>query len=91
MNEAHQHPIQPGSSVNNKTGSWKLSQPIHDHEVCIGCQKCVMYCPDACTFKIDQKNSRGQSVTEVDMDYCKGCGACAAVCPVKAITMTPIE
>jgi pyruvate ferredoxin oxidoreductase delta subunit len=26
---------------------------------------------------------------EFNMDYCKGCGVCAAVCPVNAIEMKP--
>ena len=39
-------------------------------------------CPDLC---ITRNELTGQ--VEIDYDYCKGCGICAAVCPKKAIEM----
>ena len=68
---------EPGSTRNNKTGSWRTFKPITDQEKCIGCGLCYLYCPDGC-ISTDYLP---------DMDYCKGCGICAEECPVKAITM----
>ena len=42
---------------------------------------CVPYCPENC---IKQTNG---ILDEIELDYCKGCGICAKVCPFKAIEM----
>lgn len=49
---------------------------------CESCDLCRIFCPDLC---ITRNESIGQ--IEIDHDYCKGCGICAAVCPKKAIKM----
>lgn len=49
-----------------------------DREVC---QLCWVYCPDACI-------SRGIGPS-VELEYCKGCGICAEMCPTGAIKMVP--
>ena len=80
--------VKPGSTVINKTGSWRTFLPVFDHDKCINCGKCEMTCPDGCIFEVkNQKNAKGKNFREVDLDYCKGCGICAEECPVKAITM----
>jgi pyruvate ferredoxin oxidoreductase delta subunit len=43
----------------------------------------VLYCPEG-VVKVDKQNKY-----VVDMDYCKGCGICAVICPVKALEMKP--
>jgi pyruvate ferredoxin oxidoreductase delta subunit len=75
---------QPGSSLSNKTGSWRVMKPIVDRKVCIGCKLCQQYCPDSCIKILNKKSV-------IDLDYCKGCGVCAAECPVKAISMKEEE
>jgi 2-oxoacid:acceptor oxidoreductase delta subunit (pyruvate/2-ketoisovalerate family) len=76
----------PGSSQKYKTGTWRTFYPsfphIRDGTKCIHCLFCVRNCPENC-IKITPRGKRG----EVDFDYCKGCGICAEVCPVKVITM----
>jgi pyruvate ferredoxin oxidoreductase delta subunit len=68
------------------TGDWRAERPVIDHSKCTPCKKqkdtcylCWLYCPDG-TVK------RGIPI-EIDLNYCKGCGVCAQVCPTKAISM----
>ncbi len=49
---------------------------------CDTCELCGLLCPDLCITK----EAGGKSVA-IDLDYCKGCGICAAVCPKGAIKM----
>jgi len=72
--------VEAASSLKVKTGNWKVFKPVIDNKKCIRCFKCVIYCPDFCIF---EKNGK----IERDLDYCKGCGLCAKLCPVKAINM----
>jgi 2-oxoacid:acceptor oxidoreductase delta subunit (pyruvate/2-ketoisovalerate family) len=48
---------------------------------CFGCDNCYGVCPDNAVVKLEA----GQY--EIDYDYCKGCGICAAECPCGAIQM----
>jgi 2-oxoacid:acceptor oxidoreductase delta subunit (pyruvate/2-ketoisovalerate family) len=50
---------------------------------CFGCDNCYGVCPDNAIIKL----ADGQY--EVDYDYCKGCGLCAAECPCGSIEMRP--
>jgi 2-oxoacid:acceptor oxidoreductase delta subunit (pyruvate/2-ketoisovalerate family) len=50
---------------------------------CFGCDNCYGVCPDNAIVKL----ADGQY--EIDYDYCKGCGLCAAECPCGAIEMEP--
>lgn len=79
--------IKPGTTVVNKTGAWRVYYPIVDHKVCIGCGTCDRVCPEGVCFKTDQKNSKGLTFYDRDLDFCKGCGLCAKECPVRAIRM----
>lgn len=76
---------EPGSSIKNKTGSWRTMCPVWDKKKCTQCMRCWMFCPDNA---IPQKNKKR---TETNLGYCKGCGICAEVCPVKAIKMVNEE
>lgn len=77
----------------NKTGSWRLSEPVVDHSKCKGCKICYEFCPDECIERLDVQKSAPPSTPriKIDMDYCKGCGICAYECPQGAITMVKCE
>jgi 2-oxoacid:acceptor oxidoreductase delta subunit (pyruvate/2-ketoisovalerate family) len=74
----------PGTSRENKTGSWRTFMPIVDEKKCIKCGRCENFCPEAC---ISGPLSKEKTPPKFDYDYCKGCGICAQDCPVKAISM----
>jgi NADPH-dependent glutamate synthase beta subunit-like oxidoreductase len=51
---------------------------------CFECDNCYGVCPDNAVVKLGA-GSRFQ----INCDYCKGCGLCAAECPCGAIEMVP--
>jgi NADPH-dependent glutamate synthase beta subunit-like oxidoreductase len=53
---------------------------------CFGCDNCYGVCPDNAVLKVDVADGYA-----IDLDYCKGCGICAAECPCGAIEMVPEE
>jgi len=50
---------------------------------CFSCDNCFGVCPDNAVIK------HGDGTYEFNLDYCKGCGICAAECPCGAIDMQP--
>ena len=71
-----------------RTGDWRTARPVLDPKKCIAAQKnkvvcmqCWMYCPDNVVTKT--------APPTIDLEYCKGCGICVAVCPNDAIEMKP--
>ena len=79
--------VKPGTTKNNKTGSWRAFKPVTDHKKCIGCAICEQVCPEGIVHPLKEKTKTGKPVYDADLDYCKGCGLCAEECPVKAIKM----
>lgn len=69
------------SALENKTGTWRAFRPVIDEKKCINCDLCVVHCPDNSIVLKNGKRS------DVNLEYCKGCGICAEICPVKAIKM----
>jgi NADPH-dependent glutamate synthase beta subunit-like oxidoreductase len=53
---------------------------------CFACDNCYGVCPDNAVIKLDEP---GPYQYAVDLDFCKGCGLCAAECPCGAIEMEP--
>jgi pyruvate ferredoxin oxidoreductase gamma subunit len=71
-------------SRGNHTGTWSLDRPVLTDE-CTACAVCALFCPEGVISKND-----GSMV--VDYLYCKGCGICEVVCPVRnAIAMEPVS
>ena len=75
----------PGNSEPEKKVSFRNFKPITNYSKCIKCGRCWMYCPDI-AFKKDKKGFFGNIER-----FCKGCGLCAKVCPVKCIKMEEIK
>lgn len=48
---------------------------------CFGCDNCFGVCPDNAVIK------HADGTYEFNLDFCKGCGLCAAECPAGAIQM----
>jgi NADPH-dependent glutamate synthase beta subunit-like oxidoreductase len=55
---------------------------------CFECDNCYGMCPDNAVIKLGDKLGDGERF-QIDLDYCKGCGICAAECPCGAIIMVP--
>jgi NADPH-dependent glutamate synthase beta subunit-like oxidoreductase len=53
---------------------------------CFACDNCYGVCPDNAVLKLEPG---GAYAYAIDLDYCKGCGLCAAECPAGAIAMVP--
>jgi len=51
---------------------------------CFECDNCYGVCPDNAVIKLGPGNR-----FEFNLDFCKGCGLCAAECPCGAIDMVP--
>jgi pyruvate ferredoxin oxidoreductase delta subunit len=80
----------PGIGEAGKTGEWRTVAPRLDDKKCtvsrLGkptCFLCWLYCPEAIIAK--------GIPPSINLEYCKGCGICANVCPVQAITMVAEE
>jgi pyruvate ferredoxin oxidoreductase delta subunit len=70
-----------GSTIKTKTSGWRTFKPVLHIKKCIQCMLCWMNCPD---IAIPQKNGKR---LETNLDFCKGCGICSEVCPVRCIDM----
>ena len=76
---------EPGSSRFYKTGDWRSFRPEIDREGCIKCYFCYVFCPEGAV------QIREDGFTEINYDYCKGCGICAKECKGKVIKMVEEE
>ena len=65
-------------------GEWRHQRPVTIIEKCCHCGLCYMICPTGC---IEDKGG----FFSRNLASCKGCGTCAAECPVDAIRMVEEE
>jgi 2-oxoacid:acceptor oxidoreductase delta subunit (pyruvate/2-ketoisovalerate family) len=76
--------VDPASAPRTRTGGWRTGErPEARRDRCVNCLLCWLYCPDS-AIVLD-----GDVFAGIELDYCKGCGICAEVCPVDAIAMVP--
>ncbi len=68
---------EPGCSVRYRTGGWRTMRPVRDVSRCTNCLICWISCPDVAVEVRDGK------VVGINLEACKGCGTCAAECPVR--------
>ncbi len=67
------------------TGTWRTHTPVIDYERCNRCSWiCSTLCPDG-AIKVEPDHT-----PRIDLDHCKGCLVCVAVCPPHAIRAVPV-
>ncbi len=71
--------VQSGYLVSDSSG-WRTERPVLDSDLCKGCMRCYLFCPDASIEKDGRK-------VRVDLRFCKGCGICSVECKFGAIKM----
>ncbi len=68
----------------NHTGGWSLDRPLI-LDACTACAVCALFCPEGAI-------TRSDGTMTIDYLYCKGCGICEVVCPVRnAIAMEEVR
>jgi pyruvate ferredoxin oxidoreductase delta subunit len=72
--------LEAGNSVYYLTGDWRAFRPVLGEAGCSHCFQCWLFCPDS-SILVDPVEEK---MIGFDLDHCKGCGICAAVCPVNA-------
>ena len=72
------------TSVQVRTGLWRTLRPVIDRDLCRRCSwVCGSLCPDG-AISVEADGS-----PQIDLDHCKGCMVCMAVCPPHAIHAVP--
>jgi pyruvate ferredoxin oxidoreductase delta subunit len=71
----------PQEGATGKTGNWRIFRPVLNIAKCVKCLRCWIFCPEG-SIRRNEDDS-----IKINYDYCKGCGVCANVCKVKAISM----
>jgi pyruvate ferredoxin oxidoreductase gamma subunit len=73
------------TSERANTGTWRTHTPVIDYAHCNRCSwVCSTFCPDG-AIRVDADRT-----PRIDLDHCKGCLVCVAVCPPHAIRAVPV-
>ena len=72
--------LEAGNATLYQTGDWRAFRPVRGEAECTNCFQCWLFCPDS-SILVDAQEER---MGGFDLEHCKGCGLCAAVCPVNA-------
>jgi pyruvate ferredoxin oxidoreductase gamma subunit len=72
------------TSVEVRTGLWRVLRPVIDYE---RCNRCWWVCSEFCPDSAIRVGADGRP--EIDYDHCKGCMVCVAQCPPHAISAVP--
>jgi pyruvate ferredoxin oxidoreductase delta subunit len=72
--------LEAGNAAEYRTGGWRAFRPLRGEAECIHCFQCWLFCPDS-SILVDAAEDK---MAGFDLDHCKGCGICAAICPVNA-------
>jgi pyruvate ferredoxin oxidoreductase gamma subunit len=67
--------ISTTDTLGNHTGTWSVERPVLT-AACNACALCALFCPEGAI-------SRHDGSMFIDERYCKGCGICEVVCPVR--------
>ncbi|MCP5041997.1 MAG: hypothetical protein GY944_13290 [bacterium] len=66
------------------TGLWRTMRPVVDLAIC---RRCIWICSTLCPDGAIELGATHEPV--IDLDHCKGCLLCVAVCPSHAIAARP--
>jgi len=72
--------LEAANATGYRTGDWRAFRPVRGEAECTHCFQCWLYCPDS-SILVDAEK---EEMVGFDLEHCKGCGICAAVCPVNA-------
>jgi len=75
--------LEAGNAAEYTTGGWRAYRPVRGKADCSHCFQCWLFCPDS-SIQVDAEK---EEMIGFDLAHCKGCGICAAVCPVNTRVM----
>lgn len=79
--------LEAGNSVEYLTGDWRAFRPVRGQAECTHCFQCWLFCPDS-SILVDVEH---EEMAGFELDHCKGCGICAAVCPVNVKVIRKVD
>ena len=59
----------------------EISYPVINKEICKGCKRCIVGCPQNAIILSDEMNNAGYQFAVYSGDGCTGCKDCYFTCP----------